>query len=172
MNVAELNARLLRGAKVLGDFWKSGQRCPEGWGISDIKVVEGGPDCGTHRDCACEKKTDFCKARVHWINLALQAGRPPLMEDQGIPFLMSSQEWDATGVILKYPHPEVGEIRIGTGPGAQISMLEFTRICDIPETMASFLKLFKVFPGSQVVGREQAPPPPQMEPTFVETPEA
>lgn len=165
-----IDARLLKGAKVLGDFWRSGKRCPEGWEISDIKQVQdaSGKEVLRHRDCACTVKTDFCVARVHWINLALDAGRDPVDGENALTIWMTGSEWDATGLVKGIHIAEVGIVKVGTGPGAQIPMKEFVKICSVPETMASMLKLFKVFPGSKIEGIIEGAPAPVMESAFPE----
>lgn len=148
-----INTRLLKGAKLLGDFWRAGERCPDGWDIQDIKAVQvDGKEAVRHRDCVCEKKTRFCLARVFWINLALDAGRMPFDGEMALPLFMSAEEWDATGLIYNFDHLEVGLIKIGTGVTSQIPMREFVKICDLPDTMASVLKLLKAFPGSKIGG--------------------
>jgi hypothetical protein len=48
-----LPSRLLRGAEILGRLYRAGQRCLSGWS----------------RICPCQTPTDFCQAKVKWVQV-------------------------------------------------------------------------------------------------------
>lgn len=129
--MGENDARLLKGCRVLGEFWRSGERCPEGW-----KAVE----------CSCEKKSKFCKAKAQWIDLALKDGRMIEEGEYGLIMMMKASEWDATGLVMTVDISDVGPIKIGAK--GNISMTELGKVT--PETLPSILKIFKFFPDSQI----------------------
>lgn len=129
--MSEYAARLLKGCRVLGEFWRSGERCPEGW-----KAVE----------CSCENKTKFCKAKAQWVDLALKDGRMVEEGDYGLVMMMKASEWDSTGLVMTVDISDVGPIKIGHK--GNISMTELGKVT--PETLPSILKIFKFFPDSQI----------------------
>jgi hypothetical protein len=129
--MSENTARLLKGCRVLGEFWRSKERCAEGW-----KAVE----------CSCETKTKFCKAKAQWVDLALKDGRMVEEGEFGLAVMMKASEWDATGLVMTVEIDGVGPIKIGAK--GNINMTELGKVT--PETLPSILKIFKFFPDSQI----------------------
>lgn len=140
-------ARLLKGSRVLGQFWLAGDRCQEGWSVHGIKPPEG-VEVPKAPECVCEKKSRFCKAKVQWINLAIEEGRGLLDDPYGIPLMMMASDWDATGLTLKIDLPEIG--MVGIGPNGITSMTELAKISQAPESLHSMMNIWKMFPGSRV----------------------
>lgn len=152
--MADYRSRLMKGAEILGNLWREGFRCPEGW-----RAVE----------CSCEPRNKFCKAKKQWVDLALLDGRMLEEGDLGIPFMMTrAAEWDATGLKLRVDIKDHGEIYIGRG-GA-ITMAELARTT--PESLPSILKVMKCFPGSQVTDNVFAGVPAEPEVQFPEKKDA
>lgn len=138
-----LHGRLLKGAKVIGQFWRDGLRCSAGWA----------PSCPDPE----EDKTNFCKAKMRWVELAQQDARELPDTPEGIPWgAMLSSEFDATGITMTINHPEHGLIRVG--PKGEILMRDLVKLETAPEALEGFLKILKVFPKAAVV-RSEAPPP-------------
>jgi hypothetical protein len=88
---AAIPPRLLKGAKVLGHLWKSGNRCGNGWALhcSD-------PEGGEH---------EFCRAKDKWIGLLEDLGAQRLTDvDPKSPFgileAMTVRELEATGLTV------------------------------------------------------------------------
>lgn len=129
--MVEIKERLLKGCKVLGNFWRSKERCAEGW-----KSTE----------CACKPKAKFCKAKAQWVDLALQDGRMLEEGEYGTAMMMTAAEWDETGLSLIVDIQDIGKVDVGQK--GVISMKELAKVT--PETMPSILKIFKFFPDSQV----------------------
>jgi len=129
--MVEIKERLLKGCKVLGNFWRTKERCAEGW-----KSTE----------CACGPKTKFCKAKAQWVDLALQDGRMLEEGEYGVAMMMRAEEWDETGLSLIVDIPDIGKVDVGQK--GVISIKELAKVT--PETMPSILKIFKFFPDSQV----------------------
>lgn len=49
-----LKGRLVKGAEILGDYWRAGTRCKSGWRAT----------------CSCDsEQTPFCRAKVKWIGV-------------------------------------------------------------------------------------------------------
>ena len=97
--------RLLRGAEVLGELWRSGVRCTTGgWGST----------------CSCSPPVDFCVAKRRWIDLycALHGEEASWIRSNGGPFdlilAMSVRQFEATGItaLVQVPGSEV-PIRVG-----------------------------------------------------------
>lgn len=184
---ATTKERLLKGARLLGEAWRAGERCSEKWRLFPVDA-----DPAYAAGCACgEGRTRFCKAKVQWLGLAKQDSRDFVEDPYGLALAMTASEWDATGLLLKVEFPGVGVVAVGT-KGA-IPMTELAKVS--PETLASFLAIFKAFPGSKVeeavyvgvpvepddqfapekteaaqpASEAQAPPPPVVEPVVEES---
>ncbi len=128
-------SRLLRGAKVLGDFWRGGERCASGWNS----------DCPDE----LEKRSKFCKANMKWIELAIEEAREiGDGEEYGIILGMRASELEASGLTLEIEHPEHGRIKIG--PKGTLSIAEISKLVTAPDAVGGVLKLLKVFPGAKV----------------------
>jgi len=136
--------RLLKGAKVLGDFWRAGARCTEEWSSFGASLD---PSYGL--GCVCEAKSKFCKAKAQWVGLAKDDGRVSAEGPFDVALMMTAEEWDRTGLTLKVEIPDVGVVGVG-GPKGVIPMKQMEKVSLAPATMASILKIFKVFPGSNV----------------------
>jgi hypothetical protein len=136
--------RLLKGAKVLGDFWQAGERCTEEWSSFGASLD---PSYGL--GCVCEAKSKFCKAKAQWVSMAKDDGRGAAEGPFDVALMMTAEEWDRTGLTLKVEIPDVGVVGVG-GPKGVIPMKQMKIVSLAPATMASILKIFKVFPGSNV----------------------
>jgi len=141
--------RLLEGAKAIGNYYRAGARCATmGW---QIKLVEGAESCEVLIDpeelCKCgNKATVFCKAKVKWLMLALIEPREIVGGEFGLALTMSGNEWDATGLILKWEAPMVGPIRIG--PKTGVTMKNLKDLMGDPISGQTSLKLMVAFPGA------------------------
>lgn len=94
---ALLPARLSRGAAVLGNLWRAGERCEAGWA----------------RLCACEAAGKFCAAKKLWIELLQEFAPPILLEMTGeeeyfVILAMSPRDLFASGlrVLVEIPGRE------------------------------------------------------------------
>lgn len=130
--------RLVNGAKVLGQLYRAGGRCEEGWA------------------CGCSRKiSKFCIAKGQWLALAIQASRP--LPDQDGPFalieMMTPAEFDASGLTLTVELPEIGTVKIG--PKGQMSMADLLTLAANPESAKGTFKVLQGFPGSRVVEIEE-----------------
>lgn len=134
--------RMLKGARLIGDFWRAGDRCAEGW-----RTFEVDADPAYAAGCACgERSTRFCKAKRQWLVLAKQGGRDLSPDPFGLALAMTASEWDATGLTMRVEFPEVGTVAVGAK--GSIPMKELAKLTT--ETLPPILLLFKNFPGSQV----------------------
>ena len=130
----DLKARLLKGSAVIGQFWRAGQRCSAAWAPS----------------CPDEQKADFCKAKMRWVELALQDGRQIDDTPNGILASgMLAREFDATGITMTIDNPDHGLIRVG--PKGELLMSDLAKIEIAPDALDGFLKILKVFPTAKVV---------------------
>lgn len=138
-----VSERLKAGAKILGDLWRDpSQRCDAGWSLDA---------------CTCEFPKKFCKARVHWLTLAVEAGRELHEDAYGLALAMLASEWDATGLTMKIEHPTLGPILIGSSTSSVTGMVDMARMADAPEVLESTLRVLKAFPKAKVVGLEEMP---------------
>lgn len=90
---AMIPSRLLRGAEILGDLWRSGVRCKSGWASG----------------CSCKEvggETDFCVAKQRWVALYIEhagfevSGWLAFNEPFGVIEAMSVRQFDATGLTV------------------------------------------------------------------------
>ncbi len=137
---AGLKARLLKGAAFLGEGWKAGQRCKNGW-------------TGT---CTCgAEATSFCKDKQQWVKLLLEyhAGWPYELtgfEDFAIIEAMRSvSQFEASGLTARVELPGVETpLRIGKGGAEWTVILEFALIPpgeERDEAISAVQKIQKVF---------------------------
>jgi hypothetical protein len=135
---APIEERLKNGAKILGQLFRSGQRCEEGWA------------------CGCSRKiSKLCIAKGQWLALAVQAGRP--LPDQDGPYAlietMTPAEFDASGLTLTAEIHEIGTVKIG--PKGQMSMADLLTLAVDPASAKGTFKVLQGFPGSRVVKIEE-----------------
>jgi hypothetical protein len=135
MSVEEktLEERLMKGARIIGELWRLKERCPKGF---------------APEECACEKKTRFCKAKAQWLGLAFADARESVEGEYDLALMMKGLEWDATGLTLKWDLEGVGLIHVGSK--GNLKMADLLALMENPESARSVLGLMKSFPGSQV----------------------
>jgi hypothetical protein len=144
--------RLLKGAAVLGTLWRKNVRCPEAW---------------KSHECKCEPKTEFCKARSLWLNLLVQeivagsrdpgmvgeAGADTVRWDDDSEFamvlMMTSAEFEASGLTLHLDFPEIGVVKVG--PKGTIPWKAFREKTKNANDIKLVLKVLRDFPGAKVV---------------------
>lgn len=144
-----LSERLLAGAKMLGNLWRRGKRCARAWAIGDADILATVTPL-VFAGCACEPRTDFCKARWLWITLAVQAEQELADGDHGLALSMSSSQWDATGLTITLPVE--GGANVAVGPKGSMSMKHFRELAKDPKAAQSIFSLLKVFPKARVEG--------------------
>ncbi len=146
--------RLKKGAVALGEYWRAGDRCMTGWGVTPTAIAAGDdPEKAVERwACSCEKKSRFCKAKALWFKLALMELREECDGEYAIPFMMNSVEWDLTGLTLKYPinQPNPGGKVIGIGQKGLLTMSSLKNLMKAPETLVSAVQLMQAFPGAKI----------------------
>lgn len=137
---AVLPSRLLAGAKILGDLWRSGVKCQSGW--SGI--------------CPCDEKTDFCDAKARWIGLLveLHGGLPyELSGNEGYLVLeaMTVKMFEATGLTIRIARPgDRVPLRIGPKGTDFQTVIDLAAIDDDAEQAVAHdavVKLQEVFGG-------------------------
>jgi len=136
-----ISVRLLRGAKILGALWRSGQKCKLGWNID-----------GTDPDlvlCRCENPTKFCAAKKQWFQLVL-CERDPIPGLNGLALMMSGQEWDETGCGFR-----IGSLVVGTSKDSRMSMRDYHALSSDPESAEKIIRLLERFAGSKVEAVKQ-----------------
>jgi hypothetical protein len=147
--------RLKKGAMLIGNFWRAGQRCAMGWsvkvgdfpdGVDPYKAMESWA-------CQCEKKTDFCKAKSHWFKLAMMELRDVIEDEYSIPFMMTAEEWDLTKLTMTIPLKDMGNVQIG--PAGIVIMTDLWKAMEAPEGLKSTLRVLQKFPGSRVQGVQE-----------------
>jgi hypothetical protein len=143
-----LSERLKKGAAFLGQLWKNPEnRCSAGWSLDP---------------CTCQPAKKFCQARQLWIELALMEPEEHYFEETpfGLGIAMTASEWDSTGLKMKIqnPNPDVGLIAIGSTPECVTEMSYMGKMRDVPEALASTLRVLRAFPKSKVHGTVQPDP--------------
>jgi hypothetical protein len=149
---AAIEERLKKGAGILGEYWRAGERCAFGWGI---RMAPLGEDEDSEKAierwaCQCETKTRFCKTKVHWVKLALMELRLPEEGPYGIPLLMTASEWDLTGLTMKVEIPDVGPLTIG--PKAMTTMAGLLDVSRHPGLIKTMYPFWKTMPGAKFEG--------------------
>lgn len=92
---AALPARLLNGARVLGELWRNGTRCLGEW--SGI--------------CPCRAPNDFCEAKKRWLSILREFHGTPLpyglVGTEGFLVLeaMTVKMFEATGLTIRVEVP-------------------------------------------------------------------
>jgi hypothetical protein len=147
--------RLLNGAHVIGDAWRAGDRCQKAWSLENPQDGSPAPDawicgCGFPHARGDGPRTRFCRAKIQWTALAIQEGREPRIGEWEFALLMNASEWDATGLAMNLDLGEAGKVRAGAKPHAEITMIELTRLCHAPESLAGVLRILRAFPGSKL----------------------
>lgn len=144
MEARPLSERLLKGAMKLGALWRSKRRCVKGWSFDplDLCMVP----------CSCEPMTDFCKGRLLWIILAFQNGQgfDADFGEYELALMMSSKQWDATGLTMSVTLEKGGDIKIG--PKGMMPMAHLAKLAQDPASAASIFALTKAFPKARVEG--------------------
>lgn len=147
--------RLRKGAEMLGKLFRAGHRCATGWSVKigdfpdnvdPMKALESWT-------CQCEKKSDFCKAKCQWFKLAMLEVRDPIEDECGIPFMMTSEEWDLTKLTMTVPLKDMGDVQIG--PVGIVTMTDLWKAMGAPEGLKSTLRVLQKFPGSRVQGVQE-----------------
>lgn len=135
---APVEIRLLNGAKILGQLWRAGGRCEEGWA------------------CGCVRKTSkLCLAKGQWFALAVVAGRTAPEQDgpYGLIEMMTVSEFDATGLTIAAELAGIGTYKIG--PRGVVRMTDILELVKDPAGIASVFRVIDKFPGSRVVKIEE-----------------
>src|ERR1043166_5982001 len=149
---AAIEERLRKGAAILGECWRAGDRCALGWGIKMGPIAEDeDSDKAVERwACQCETKTKVCKMKGHWIKLALHDLRLPDEGPFGIPLAMTAAEWDLTGLTMKVEIPDVGPLTIG--PKAMTTMTGLLDVSRNPAILKTMYPFWKTMPGAKFEG--------------------
>jgi hypothetical protein len=132
-----LDERLQNGARVLGDLWRSGERCARGWSVW----------------CECSPRGKFCRAKLLWIELATGAGREIDDESEyAVIEAMKASEFDATGLVAVVEHPASGRLRVGPGGGIR-SMRDLALVASKVDEAGrgTIARVLSTFPGSTVI---------------------
>lgn len=141
---AKLEDRLVKGAAVLGRFWREGKRCARDW--SD--------------GCSCEVPSEFCKAKAKWLELLMArieeqraAGDElraiPLDSKFGLVECMTSAELSASGLTVEL-EGEVGRFKVG--PKGDIEWKDFCK--SDGKVLSTVLKVLRSFPGAKLISEE------------------
>ncbi len=146
--------RLKKGAVALGEYWRAGDRCMTGWGVTPTAIAAGeDAEKAVERwACSCEKKSRFCKAKALWFKLALMELREECDGEYAIALMMTATEWDLTGLTLKYPikQPAPDGKVIGIGQKCRITMSTMRNLMKASETLPSVVGLIEAFPGATI----------------------
>jgi hypothetical protein len=144
--------RLVKGAAVLGTLFRKKIVCASGW---------------RYVACSCEPKTEFCKARALWIDLLTKeivaGGRDPgLVGDAGegvvrvdddhefaLVLMMTSAEFEASGLTLHLDFPEIGVVKVG--PKGTLAWKAFRDKTKNASDLKLVMKVLRDFPGAKVV---------------------
>lgn len=168
----ETEGRLKKGAALLGELWRAGERCARGW---DLEVTTIPDDMSSEEAvggwaCQCPAPNRFCKAKRHWLKLALLELRDPIDGPFGLGSMMNGEEWDLTGLTRKVDFPGVGIVPVGAN--GVILAADLEKLKEAPESLDSLVKLLKAFPKARIVAVHQpAPPAAAPEPPPKEEPE-
>jgi hypothetical protein len=140
--------RLQKGAIKLGALWRSSRRClSRGWSIQPGEYLE---NPFVMEPCDCEKKTDFCHARLLWLSLAAQNKQEIVPGEHGLALTMSSKQWDVTGLTITLPIKEGLQVKVG--PKGSMSMAQFRELSKDPASAAGIFALIKAFPKARIDG--------------------
>lgn len=140
-----LPERLKKGATILGELWKVPEnRCPIGWSLEE---------------CDCQPKKKFCVNRMHWILLAIEAGRDLEEGPYGLALAMTASEWDSTGLVMKLDHPTIKDLSVGSSKGAFVTMVDMSKLMEEPSALEGICIVMKTFENSKVQGFSNATAP-------------
>jgi hypothetical protein len=143
-----LSERLLDGARILGNLWRRGKRCKEGW---DLSPADGLTAAGVAvMPCECSPRTEFCRARIEWVALAIRADRAIVMGPGGLAVTMSAAQWDLTGLTMAVESERAGLLRIG--PKGTMSAAHLRKLSEDPESAIAVFSLTREFPKARVEG--------------------
>jgi hypothetical protein len=144
----DTEARLLKGARLLGNLFRRGQMTPCGWNLCGSGIV-----CDADRELLHGE--EWCRARRLFVRLALESGRTLIAGKYGLAESFTAQEFEASGVTLlvEIPEllevqPELGPIRVG-GPKGEVSLRSIPSLGGI-EGLKSVVMVLRAFPGSAV----------------------
>lgn len=143
-----LSERLQRGAIKLGALWRSKRRCEtRGWSILPGEYLE---NPFVMESCDCEKKTDFCTARLLWLSLAAENKQEIVSGEHGLALTMTPKQWDATGLTITLPVADGLQVQVG--PKGSMSMAQFQELSKDPTAAAGIFALVKAFPKARIDG--------------------
>jgi hypothetical protein len=139
---APIEQRLVNGARIMGTFWRAGDRCISGWAI-DCHELES-------------SRSRICKAKLQWVELALTVGREILDEKYGVVLAMTNDEFEAAGLTVVLEIPERGTLRLG--PKGGMTARQYLDLAEHPDGLAAVMRVLGAFPGSKMVGKELEAP--------------
>ncbi len=129
--------RLRHGSKILGNYWRRGDRCASKWAIS----------C----EDASDQQTHFCRAKMQWVELALSQGREFSETSQyAIIEAMKLSEFEASALTMQVEHPTHGLVKVG--PKGPLSLRELGTLAAVPGAVPGTLKVMTAFPGARIAG--------------------
>lgn len=127
--------RLLKGAEVLGELWRSGVRCVSQW--SGV--------------CPCPAPTDFCEAKKRWLGLVLEFydGKYPYelsgTENLLVLECMDGRMFDATGITILLALPGArAPIRVGRKGTCGQTIIDLRAIPDGPDQQAAIEAVIRI----------------------------
>lgn len=142
-----LRARLLKGARILGELYHAGSRCKDGFA----------------KKCSCKLPGKFCQAKSRWLDLVgqeVKEGAPrALPEADGPQYVLEAMKWEeieATGLTLTYETKEVGTFKVGPKGHVPWSMMK--KLQGDVFLLPTIMQILETFPGSKVMTKEISPP--------------
>lgn len=137
--------RLRRGAEIMGELWREGQRCTAQWSSTG--------------KCECKKRSKFCAARSQWVDLMLakdaeNQDRQLDTNDADHPFglfdHMLASELAATGLTITLDNG------VKVGPSGNVGYrLAIEIATDEAPGAGALAMLLKSFRGSKVTQVER-----------------
>jgi hypothetical protein len=138
---APIKVRLVTGAALLGQLWRSGVRCASGW--SDV--------------CECQPRTKFCLSKVQWCKLKASTmeawGFGQTVEQFGVVQAMDVGEFEATGLTIAVEINGLGTHKVG--PRGSIGIRDLAKLVNDPAGAAKMFRIVGQIPGAVVVGVEE-----------------
>lgn len=132
---AMIPKRLLKGAEVLGELWRSGVRCVSEW--SGI--------------CPCPTPTDFCEAKKRWLTLVREYhdGKLPYelagTENLLVLECMDEKMFEATGITILIALPGArAPIRVGRKGTTGQTIVDLKMIPEGPERQEAIEAVIKI----------------------------
>jgi hypothetical protein len=131
-----LRSRLLRGAKVLGELWRSGARCAAEWSAV----------------CPCDPQGIFCRAKERWVKIYGELNGEEevaqLRRDGGrfgLLLAMTVRQFEATGLTLLVEVPGGEEpIRVGAKGTSWETLLDLAALRSTPDYTAALGAVLKI----------------------------